>query len=99
MVVRFMGKKPRRKVARQIPNNSFSHRIELPEKEETLKENKETKTEQEMADNRLEKIEEIMGTKAPKRIVKREKKERGLIERADNDTIILTEDNKIVLND
>ena len=94
MAVRFMGKNPQRRIVRQIPNKKISHRIE------TIKEeNNELKTDKEMADNRLEKIEEIMGTKAPKRTVKREKKERGLIERTENSTILLTEDNKMVLTD
>lgn len=94
-----MGKSPHRKVVRQIPNSRFSHRIEIPQKEEILEENKEIKTNEEMADDRLEKIEELMGTKAPKRVIKREKKEKGLIERTENSAILLTEDNKMVLND
>lgn len=98
MAIRFMGKSPYRKVVRQIPNRSFTHRIDLP-KEENLEENNETKTDKEMADDRLEKIEQIMGTKAPKRVIKREKKDKGLIERTENSTILLTEDNKMVLND
>ena len=52
-----------------------------------------------MADERIEKIEAIMGVKAPKRKVKVEKKDKGLIERTENSTILLTEDNKMVLND
>lgn len=93
-----MGKNPHRKVVRQIPNRRFSHRVEVM-KEENLEENKEVKTDKEMADDRLEKIEQIMGTKAPKRTVKREKKDKGLIERTENSAILLTEDNKMVLND
>lgn len=98
MALRFMGKSPHRKVVRHIPNSSFSHRIEMP-KEEKLEENNEIKTDKEMADDRLEKIEQIMGTKAPKRVIKREKKDKGLIERTENSAILLTEDNKMVLND
>lgn len=64
-----------------------------------IDENKETKTEKEMADERLEKIEKIIGAKAPKRKVKRVKKETGLIERTEGSAILLTEDNKMVLND
>ena len=52
-----------------------------------------------MDDERIEKIESIIGTKAPKRRVKVEKKDKGLIERTDNSTILLTEDNKMVLTD
>ena len=54
MAVKFMGKNPQRRIVRQIPNKKISHRIE------TIKEeNNELKTDKEMADNRLEKIEEI----------------------------------------
>ena len=98
MAARFIGKNPHRKVVRQIPNRNFSHRVVL-KNEENLEENKELKTDKEMADDRLEKIEQIMGTKAPKRTVKREKRDKGLIERTENSTILLTEDNKMVLND
>ena len=98
MTIRFMGKNPHRKLVRRIPNRSFSHRIETV-KEEKVEENNVLKTSEDMADERLEKIEQIMGTKAPKRTVKREKKEKGLIERTDNSVVLITEDNKMVLND
>lgn len=58
------------------------------------------KTENDMlADERLEKIENIIGEKAPKRKVKVEKKDKGLFERTDNSVIMLTEDNKMLLTD
>ena len=63
------------------------------------KKQKKIKLDKDMADERLEKIEQIMGSKAPKRTVKREKKDKGLIERTENSTILLTEDNKMLLND
>ena len=88
-----MGKNFPRKVVRQIPNRKFFHKIGETIKEEKLEENKESKTDTEMADER------IVGTKAPKRRVKVEKKDKGLIERTDNSTILLTEDNKMVLTD
>ena len=49
----------------------------------------------------LTKIKQIIGkeTKVPKRKVKVEKKDKGLIERTDESTIILTEDNKMMLVD
>ena len=98
--MRFMGKNIRRKVVRQIPNRSFSHTIiEAPKEEKVLEENKEIKSNEEMANDRLEKIEELIGAKAPKKVVKHEKKEKGLIERTENSTILLTEDNKMLLND
>ncbi len=110
-----MGKNPHRKVVRQIPNSRLQHRIDIPlekkinfsaiekkieePKVEEIKENKETKENKDMADERLEKIEKIVGAKAPKRTIKREKKEKGLIERTENSAILLTEDNKMLLND
>lgn len=68
-----------------------------PRKTRVKKENKELN--ESKMDDRLEKIEGIVNAKAPKRKVKVEKKERGLIERTQNSTILLTEDNKMLLND
>lgn len=99
-MAKFLGKNPHKKYVRQIPNRSIQHIVALQKKGEVvIEENKEIKKETDMADERLEKIESIMGTKAPKRKVKVEKKDKGLIERTENSTILLTEDNKMVLND
>ena len=92
MSAKFVGKNPLRRVVRRIPNAFFTHRVKLEE-------NKEEKKDKDMADKRLEQIESIMNAKAPKRTVKREKKEKGLIERTENSTILLTEDDKMLLND
>ena len=99
-MAKFFGKNPHKKYVRQFPNSIVNHVIQpRVDNIETNEENKEIKTNQEMADERLEKIENIIGTKAPKRKVKIEKKDKGLIERTENSTILLTEDNKMVLND
>ena len=99
-MVKFFGKNPHKKYVRQFPNSIVKHVIQpRVDNIETNEENKEIKTNKEMADERLEKIESIIGTKAPKRKVKIEKKDKGLIERTENSTILLTEDNKMVLND
>lgn len=96
----FFGKNPHKKYVRQFPNSIVKHIIQPKvDKKETVEENKEIKKDKEMADERLEKIENIIGSKAPKRKVKVEKKDKGLIERTENSTILLTEDNKMVLND
>lgn len=71
----------------------------VSEANEAVTENKEIKEEENMSDEKLEKIESIVGAKVPKRKVKVEKKEKGLIERTDNSTILITEDNKMLLND
>ena len=99
-MAKFFGKNPHKKYVRQFPNSIVKHVIQPRiDNIETNEENKEIKTNKEMADERLEKIESIIGTKAPKRKVKIEKKDKGLIERTENSTILLTEDNKMVLND
>ena len=99
-MVKFFGKNPHKKYVRQFSNSIVKHIIQPKvDKKETIEENKEIKKDKEMADERLEKIENIIGSKAPKRKVKVEKKDKGLIERTENSTILLTEDNKMVLND
>lgn len=103
MVQRFLGKKPLKKYVRPLRNSAIPHKviIETPkvdEKEEVV-ENKEINNIEDMNDERLAKVEELAGVKAPKRKVKLEKKDKGLIERTENSTIILTEENKMMLND
>lgn len=102
MAIRFFGKNPHRKFVRHIPNRSVSQVVSVKKNEEVenkIEENKAKKEDKVMADERLEKIEQITGLKAPKRKVKVEKKDKGLIERTENSTILLTEDNKMLLND
>jgi hypothetical protein len=62
-------------------------------------ENKKVNEENEM--NTIEQLKSIVGdeTKIPKRKVKVEKKDKGLIERTEDSTILLTEDDKMMLND
>ena len=62
-------------------------------------ENKEVNEETEM--NNVEQLKSIIGddAKLPKRKVKFEKKDKGLIERTEDSTILITEDNKMMLND
>ena len=99
-MAKFFGKNPHKKYVRQFSNSIVKHIIQPKvDKKETIEENKEIKKDKEMADERLEKIENIIGSKAPKRKVNVEKKDKGLIERTENSTILLTEDNKMVLND
>lgn len=111
-MAKFFGKNPHKKYVRQFPNSIVKHIIQpkvdkketieenkVIEEDKVIKEDKEVKENKKMADERLEKIEKIIGSKAPKRKVKVEKKDKGLIERTENSTILLTEDNKMVLND
>jgi hypothetical protein len=62
-------------------------------------ENKEVNEDTEM--NNVEQLKSIIGddAKLPKRKVKFEKKDKGLIERTEDSTILITEDNKMMLND
>lgn len=87
---RFIGKKLYKKYVRPTCNNKVPHK-EI--------ENKEDKQIKDM-NEKIEKIEEILTVdKLPKRKVKVEKKDKGLIERTENSTILITEDNKMLLND
>ena len=49
----------------------------------------------------LEKLKSVIGAnaKVPSRKIKKEKKDKGLIERTEESTILITEDNKMLLND
>lgn len=103
MVQRFLGKKPLKKYVRPLRNSAIPHKVtietsKVDEKEE-MAENKEINNTEDMNDERLAKVEELAGVKAPKRKVKLEKKDKGLIERTENSTIVLTEENKMMLND
>lgn len=60
--------------------------------------NNEKKTEDKM-DERISKAEEIMNNMKAAKHVKVVKKDKGLIERTESSKIVLTEDNRQVLND
>lgn len=98
-MVKFLGKYPREKYVRIISNKHTSHTVQHTGNNDKIEENNNSKIEKNMADERLEKIEQIIGTKAPKRKIKHEKRDKGLIERTESSTILLTEDNKMLLND
>lgn len=64
---------------------------------EAKKENKKQKKSKDMvSENKLEQMETIAGTATN---VKIEKPNNGLYERTENSTVLLTEDNKMLLND
>ena len=66
----------------------------------TKKENKRQKKSKEMvSENKLSQLETIAGTANPSVNVKVEKTDKGLFERTENSTVLLTEDNKMLLND
>lgn len=72
-------------------------RKDIPVKVQESANNKE-KTEQNM-DERVNKAEEIMNNMKAANHVKVVKKDKGLIERTESSKIVLTEDNRQVLND
>ena len=88
----FLNRKSNKRYIRPIRRNAVSHKVV-----EATENNKSKEAEME----NLAKIKQIIGkeTKVPKRKVKVEKKDKGLIERTDESTIILTEDNKMMLVD
>lgn len=93
---RFIGKKPYKKYVRPACNSKKPHKVAAVRKETKIIEEK---IETEM-NEKIEKIGKVLEPKkAPKRNVKVEKKEKGLFERTENSTILLTEDDKMLLND
>lgn len=90
---RFIGKKPNKKYVRPLYNNTMNKAVKVIENNEEL-------IQDSTMNEKIEKIESILDAeKAPKRKVKVEKKDKGLFERTENSTILLTEDNKMLLND
>lgn len=74
--------------------------INVVEETAVKKENKRQKKNKEMiTENKLAQMEAIAGTDIPNAKVKVEKGDKGLYERTENSTILLTEDNKMLLND
>lgn len=50
-------------------------------------------------EKKLLEVQNILGSEIPERKIKTEKKEKGLYSRTEESTILLTEDNKVMLND
>lgn len=68
--------------------------------ETSKKENKKQKKNKNMvSENKLSQLEALAGTAPTNVNVKIEKAEKGLYERTEESTILLTEDNKMLLND
>lgn len=114
-MVKFIGKNLRKKVVRPIKNSVKNKNVSntiavlhenIVENEvvtsENLqkKENKKQKKNKEMInEKKLLHMEGIVSADMPKSNVKVEKADKGLYERTENSTILLTEDNKMLLND
>lgn len=92
---RFIGKKIYKKIVRPISNSARRYKVS----DKQIKNKKENPKEENM-NEKINKINEVLDVeKLPKRKVKVEKKDKGLIERTENSTILITEDNKMLLND
>lgn len=91
---RFIGKKIAKKYVRPNSNSSVPHKV-APQEEIIDKKTKETDM-----NDKIERVKTVLDIeKAPKRKVKVEKKDKGLYKRTEESTILLTEDNKMLLND
>ena len=91
---RFIGKKITKKYVRPNSNRGIPHKV-APKEEISEKKTKETDM-----NDKIEQVKTALDIKkAPKRKVKVEKKDKGLYERTEESTILLTEDNKMLLND
>ena len=91
---RFIGKKITKKYVRPNSNRGIPHKV--ASKEEII----EKKTKETDMNDKIERVKTVLDIeKAPKRKVKVEKKDKGLYERTEESTILLTEDNKMLLND
>ena len=91
---RYIGKKITKKYVRPNSNRGIPHKV-APKEEIIEKKTKETDM-----NDKIEQVKTALDIeKAPKRKVKVEKKDKGLYERTEESTILLTEDNKMLLND
>ena len=95
MPQRFIRKNPHKKIVRPASRFITFSDVNASVVQENNKVNEQTEM------NNIEQLKAIVGdeTKIPKRKVKVEKKDKGLIERTENSTILITEDNKMMLND
>lgn len=108
-MARFISKTPSKKYIRPVRYGALNHTVNGAIKKQDEEEKKpvdETKVNNvensnDMSDKNLEKVKALVGddVEVPKRRVKREKKDKGLIERTTGSEILLTEDNKMLLND
>ena len=108
MAVRFNGKKAQNKFIRPIPNAWIRRTIAVApsaeqtdeKEEEKVEEAKKKNTENNMADKRIAQAQQVLDVnQLPKKQVRVEKKDKGLYERAENSVTLITEDNKMILND
>ena len=95
MAQKFIGKKLHKKYVRPMLNSRIPRKVSIEQEND----NKQQINDGEMNNEQLNKIETILGNEIPKKKVKVIKKDKGLIEREEKATILITEDNKMILND
>lgn len=80
--------------------DSVTEDEEKPQQKNKKNKNNNINTEDMSDNNTLENVKNILnGAELPERPVKIEKKEKGLYERTGDSTILITEDNKVMLTD
>lgn len=115
MTTRFIGKNIRKKIVRPMKNSvkhrnyiaameyKLAEEVKKEGKKEEItpqKENKRQKKNKDMVnENKLAQMESIVGTTTPNANVKIEKADKGLYMKTEESTIVMTEDNKMLLND
>lgn len=101
----FITKRLHKKYIRPVRNRSVKHNVTPMPEEVSAAENseKEENTNTDMNANQIEALENVLGaTKdmpTPRRRVKVDKKDKGLLERTSECTTLLTEDGRTLLND
>lgn len=103
MIQRFIGKRIKKKVIRNRHMGCLDDKKATPMADSNNNKNNGKKKKKDMDNNSLNQVERLMNDvdmeNAPKRRTKVEKKDKGLIERTEDCTVLLTEDNKMLLND
>jgi hypothetical protein len=98
MTFKQVTKYKRKNIPARVENISALSKTEVTE-ENIPVENNNTKKKEKAMDERVNKAEEIMNNMKAANHVKVVKKDKGLIERTESSKIVLTEDNRQVLND
>lgn len=93
----FIRKNPHRKYVRPLVNTARPHKVSADE--QNVSENNKKINESMNTLDAVKAVTEIEVAQKPKRNVKIDKKDKGLYERTENSKIVMTEDNKMLLND
>lgn len=89
----------KQKITEVIKEEPMVEPVVMEEVHEEKKIKNKKKNKDMVNENKLAQLEAIAGTDMPKMNIKFEKGDKGLYERTENSTILLTEDNKMLLND